>query len=147
MNETTNDNAYNNTAMQTTSNNADNNDVPQTLLPQCRQWTTDYNADDAAVKQTKQTMDNNMHDNAAMQTKGDKADNNNAAADFDAAMQRTDNNADDDAMTQTTGDNETTMTTQPQTSMPQRKQQGDVTTSQEKGTGGHGAIRWRWRWW
>ncbi len=90
-------------------------------MPQSRQWRTDYDADNTAVKQTKQRTDDNAYYGAATQTTGNKADANIAATDVDAAMQTTDNDAEDDAATRTTGNNEMTMTTQPQTLTPLRR--------------------------
>ncbi len=59
----------------------------------------DYNADAAAMKQTKQTTEDNTYNDAAMQTTGDKADDNNNAYN-NTAMQKTGNEADNnDAVT------------------------------------------------
>jgi hypothetical protein len=82
---------------------------------------TDYNADNTAVKQTKQTTDDNAYHDAATQTTGNKADDNNAAAEVKAVTQTMDDNAEDNATTQTTGNDETTTMTQPQMLTPQRR--------------------------
>ncbi len=82
-----------------------------------------------------------------MQTTGDEADDNDAAADINAATQTTDddayNDADNNAATQTMGNNEITSMTQPQTSTTRHRRQGDATTSRERGMGGHGATMWQ----